>query len=105
MPSACPRRAAIQSPAACSRAAASGGGGRPRRLPGGHRPGDGLSFTDTTPRGRPPAVFRADSRGSGPIRRNTVSEILLSVLAEALGAVLLGLVLTAIRRAMGAAQA
>jgi hypothetical protein len=34
-----------------------------------------------------------------------VSEILLSVLAEALGAVLLGLVLAAIRRAMGAAQA
>src|SRR3712207_1550533 len=73
--------------------------------PGGHRSGDGLSFTDTTPRGRPPAVFRVDSRGSGPIGRNTVSEILLSVLAEALGAVLLGLVLTAIRRAMGAAPA
>jgi hypothetical protein len=34
-----------------------------------------------------------------------VSEILLSVLAEALGAVLLGLVLTAIRRAMGTARA
>ena len=34
-----------------------------------------------------------------------MSEILLSVLAEALGAVLLGLVLTAIRRAMGTAQA
>lgn len=34
-----------------------------------------------------------------------MSEILLSVLAEALGAVLLGLLLTAIRRVMGAAQA
>ncbi len=34
-----------------------------------------------------------------------MSEILLSVLAEALGAVLLGLVLTAIRRAMGTAPA
>ena len=34
-----------------------------------------------------------------------MSEILLSVLAEALGAVLLGLVLTAIRRTMGTAQA
>jgi len=35
---------------------------------------------------------------------NTVSEILLSLLAEALGAALLGLVMTAIRRAMGAAR-
>jgi hypothetical protein len=33
-----------------------------------------------------------------------VSEILLSLLAEALGAALLGLVMTAIRRAMGAAR-
>jgi hypothetical protein len=34
-----------------------------------------------------------------------VSEILLSVLAEALGAALLGLVLTVLRRAVAAARA
>jgi len=65
----------------------------------------GLSFTDTTTRGRPSVACRRDSRGTGRIGRNTVSEILLSLLAEALGTALVGLVLIAIRRAIGAARA
>jgi hypothetical protein len=73
--------------------------------PGTSAPGMGLSFTDTTSRGRLSAACGRDSRGSGRIGRNTVAEILLALLAEALGAALVGLVLIGIRRAIGAARA
>jgi hypothetical protein len=61
-------------------------------------------FTDTTRPRSLEAHVAGDSPGHDDLG-DAMSEILLSVLAEALGAALLGLLMSGLRRAMAAARA